>query len=491
MGLGHLRILLSAPTGSGKTVLIASILRSAAEKGNRAIIIAPRTEIVAETARKFLRAGLDIGLISGTATWGEDRMILVCTAQTLERRGIPAGTKLAVNDEADEIRNAVVREQIRQKIRVIGMTATPMAPRLGGIYQELVSLPSTDRLIAAGHLVPPRIFPGVPVDTDGLDVNSAGEWRDADLEARTIPVIGDVVDGWDSGVHEHFGGPVKTLVFSPTIAAGADFVRRFGDKGYHFEQVGASVQPEEAAAAIKAFREDPGVHGLVSCTALEMGADFPAVRCLVIARAYRKAVARIIQQYGRGLRTFEDKKYVLVNDHVRNYVRHAEAIEEFWSKGVSELPNSNSKRPVEVLSRRAAEARTPTCKSCGQVLQPKMTHCVQCGAARPRRKVDPEVDGKLREVERGSIKNPKPGKPPPPPPLPPNLWDQLSTVAIREYPDDRKKALKKAKGIYKDLKKQWPAWGIELGPEVPVDFHVEEAIQRARRRYWARKGKRK
>src|SRR4051794_5005095 len=54
---GPRRVLVVAPTGSGKTVIAAAII--AAGEGRRGLVIAHRREIVAQTAAKLFAAGVD------------------------------------------------------------------------------------------------------------------------------------------------------------------------------------------------------------------------------------------------------------------------------------------------------------------------------------------------------------------------------------------------------------------------------------------------
>lgn len=50
---GHKRILLVAPTGSGKTVIAGSIIRGAADKGNSVLFLAHRRELIAQAHDKL------------------------------------------------------------------------------------------------------------------------------------------------------------------------------------------------------------------------------------------------------------------------------------------------------------------------------------------------------------------------------------------------------------------------------------------------------
>src|SRR4051794_13333003 len=60
---GHRRPLLVAPTGSGKTGIIAAVIAEAVEKGRRVLVIAHRREIVAQTVAKLYAAGVDAGVV--------------------------------------------------------------------------------------------------------------------------------------------------------------------------------------------------------------------------------------------------------------------------------------------------------------------------------------------------------------------------------------------------------------------------------------------
>ena len=48
--------------------------------------------------------------------------------------------------------------------------------------------------------------------------------------------------------------------------------------------------------------------------------DIPDVRCLIIARPFRKAFAAHIQMLGRVMRTADGKKFGLILDHAENYL---------------------------------------------------------------------------------------------------------------------------------------------------------------------------
>ena len=103
---------------------------------------------------------------------------------------------------------------------------------LGDIYQGLVNVRTTDQLVEDGWLVPFKIYVGTTIDMAGAKT-TGGEWRDSEVSERTLPVIGDIVSEWRKKTHEVFGEgrTPKTLVFSASVANGADLCREFQNIG--------------------------------------------------------------------------------------------------------------------------------------------------------------------------------------------------------------------------------------------------------------------
>src|SRR6478672_11532063 len=76
-------ILLVAPTGSGKTVIAAEIIRAYLALGKKVVFVAHRREIVHQTRDHLAEFGIDAGVILADHPTDPDALVQVCSIQTL------------------------------------------------------------------------------------------------------------------------------------------------------------------------------------------------------------------------------------------------------------------------------------------------------------------------------------------------------------------------------------------------------------------------
>ena len=459
MRAGQRRIMLCAPTGAGKTVCAAEMLRAAAEKGHRALFLADLTALVAQTSRRLHEAGLDHGVIMGDHPARDWESVQVASAQTLERRewwqnGRDGDYGLLIVDEAHTMRRATMEWIRKTGVPTIGLSATPFARGLGKHYQSVVNIRSTNSLIDDGWLCRLEKYAATPIDMTGAKTNSSGEWKTAEAERRAMPVVGDVVRDWLEHTRRHFGGPVPSIVFSASVAHGTELARRFADHGHTFEQISYKDRDNMERQAKLRRLKDGEIDGLISCEALAKGFDEPSIRCVSMARPYRKSLHSVIQALGRGMRSDTEKEYCLLLDHSGNYLRFGGQIEVFWEHGISALDTGEQKRhkaqPTD------AEKEPRQCKSCGYILADcDVDSCPACGKEfpPPRSRVE-EKAGIMRKLGGGDDTrslSQRFG----------DIWPQICAIAAqREYERsgewDKAKALRWASVQHKALTGAWP-----------------------------------
>ena len=404
VALGKRKQVLVAPTGAGKTEIACSMLESASQKMHRALFIVDRVVLVDQTSERLDKYGIPHGVIqSGHWRFRPYERIQVCSAQTLERRGIPDDVQVVFVDEAHGMRKKVTEFLESTRAVVIGLTATPFTKGMGELYEGLVNVTTTNELIARGYLSPLKIYAAKAIRTEGMKV-VAGEWSEKEIEERGLEIIGDIVAEWQDKTEKHFGGPVKTIVFSATVAHGEELCRQFQAAGFNFQQISyKDGGDDERRAKIEAFRKpDSDIQGLVSCEVFTKGFDVSDVLCGISARPYRKSLSSHIQQMGRVMRASPGKEYGLWLDHSGNAMRFHEDVEEVFEVGVNEL--DDGKREEKAKKEPSEEEREQIrCAGCGFVLQANHDKCPSCGKERKRKSMVDVMPGQMVELDGNTL----------------------------------------------------------------------------------------
>ena len=468
---GHLWTILCSPTGSGKTEIAIHLIDRARKRGMRVAFVCDRRILVKQTSDRFAVYGIPHGVAMAEKTFGRSMPIQICSVQTIQKRGYWPALDLLVIDEAHTQHKGVLEFAKNWGGPVIGLTATPLTEGLGQWYSKVINAVTTDRLLADGYLAPLKIYAATEIDMTGAK-KTAGEWQKEEVRKRGRPIIGDIVSTWERMTRQHFGGPVKTLMFSADIAHGEELCQAFQAAGHDFRQSTYRDGIDETEVLVEAFRRGDFT-GLVSVEKFVKGFDVPDVLCMIGARPYSSSLASVIQQMGRGMRTAEGKDFCLYLDHSGNVEGWYDDVMDFWANGVDRLDTSEKRKP----KRREGEDRPDVVCDCGFVLQPGMQSCPSCGTARRKRRTRTEVvPGRMVEWA--------PAKPAEWMNDEPWVWSQVSRLALEHKGGDMEAARKRAAGYYKGLYERWPQWGRPLKPcDGPVDERVSKRVKHNLIRY--------
>lgn len=398
---GKRRLILCAGTGAGKTLTSASMIKDASAKGSYVLFIIDRVNLADQTSAVFDEYGIPHGVVQGDhPRWQPYENVQVCTAQSLARRTLPRSPNLIVVDECHCQHKSTLALMAKHPDAVkIGLTATPFTPGMAEHWDGMVNVIPTRRLINEGYLVEPKIYVAKSPDDSEFGRNSFGEFSDESAASAGIRIVGDVVTEWIGKTTEHFGGPVKTIVFSPTVEHGRELCAAFAAAGFNFQQISyLDRDDQERADKIAEFRRaDSLIHGLVSCGVLTKGFDVPDVRVGISCKPYRKSLSSHMQEIGRVMRTFpgEDQRKLWLC-HSGNIERFALDMYDVWENGAGELSHAQ-KRDSTPRERTEQTREKVVCPECRGALRGNT--CMSCGWERPARSNIHAVEGQLQEFD--------------------------------------------------------------------------------------------
>ena len=358
------RVILSAPTGAGKTEIAVHLMMACKAKGLRAIFLADRTSLVDQTCARLSKYGLDFGLLWAQHTRDTDNPCLVVSSQTLESRGLEAlgsdPVSLIIIDECHELRQRVmsISEQLPGAV-VVGLTATPLNTALGSFYDGIVTVRTTAELMEAGVLVPLDVRQAVPeatVDTATVGIKGNGEWNEAQLGEQATEIVGDAVDSWLKVRQDTYGhlDMAPTIGFFPTVDACQEAADRFIEHGIKAEVVsyldtrkvnGKSMQQIKIAKYL-----DGGTEVLLCPAVLGRGFDDPRVRMVLDSYPLRRSLTTLVQRYGRGTRADQNdptKTHCTLIDHAGNISRLGAGLARFFAFGVQSLPKPQEQKAAK------------------------------------------------------------------------------------------------------------------------------------------------
>jgi DNA repair protein RadD len=405
IAVGMRRPLLVAPTGAGKTVILAAIIKRAVAKSQRVIVLAHRREIITQTSLKLSAQEIEHGIIRAGLVMDLEHNVQVCSIQTLWARAmrtnkipLPAADLLIV-DEAHHVPAQTYRKiiEVYPNAILLGTTATPCrgdGRGLGNYFDCLVETPQVAELIAQKYLVKTRVYAPKEIDLKGVRVK-AGDYVETQLAQRMDrdDLVGDIISHWHK-----YGERRKTVVFAVNVAHSVHIRDEFIKSGVKAEHIDGTTPKEERDAALARLASGE-TELITNCMVLTEGWDLPEVSCCILARPTKK-IGLYRQMVGRVLRPAPGKVNAIVLDHSGAVFQHG-FVED----------------PVEWTLETDKRAHSPTHNARLESGHgSRLLECSQCGAIRTAGepcshcgffpKVRPEAivfrDGDLALVDRKS-----------------------------------------------------------------------------------------
>lgn len=393
MHAGRRRVLLVAPTGAGKRLMIVSTILRMVDRGKRCALLVHRQELLDQAVETLEGVGLHPGVIKAGHPSRDRLPVQVASVASLVRRlDHIQPFDYVFADECHHTASTTWSATLEHypEAVVFGFTATPVRLDGRGLakhFDAMVVGPTVRELIDAGFLADYRLF--VPPGPDLAGVHTlAGDYNRRELVgAMDRPeIVGDAVAHY----RRHASG-TQAICFAVNVAHSKHLCRAFLADGVSARHLDAKTPRDERASALRDFAARR-FRVLCNVDILGEGLDVAGIETVICCRP-TKSLTMHLQQMGRGLRVKPDGSRATILDHAGNTARLGLPDDEHdWEliEGKMKAPKANG------------EARAKACPSCFAVVPRTSRTCPECGHAFVvQAEPPPYRDGELGEVERG------------------------------------------------------------------------------------------
>ena len=374
------RVMMQLPTGAGKTVIAAHLLRKRLTGGRKAVWITHRRELATQT-REMLRCSAGVN-VSPPSSWARGSPapylpngVVIVMAQTTGRRAREANIwdrygkdHYLIVDEAHHATASGWERTIRRwPGRVLGMTATPWRLSVNEgfdhLFSDLASGPQVSELQAEGFLCNATVV--MPSDDRlirGGEIGRIGDYTDRGIEEANLPDVmtANALRFWREQTPNR-----QTIVYAVSVDHAHNLAAVFEDAGFAVAVMLGETPSDERADIIARF-ESGNLQVLINVAVATEGFDLPDASCVVIARP-TTSLSLYLQMVGRGLRPKPNGGDCVILDLAGNVMTHG-------------LPEDHREWS---LSARGVEgegdAPVVRCERCGAVSPAASHKCKRCG----------------------------------------------------------------------------------------------------------------
>ena len=313
----HRSVMVQMPTGTGKTVVLAELVKRLKMKneGLKILIVAHRRELVEQIKATIKRMKMD------------SRNITVESIQTISRRidALDFIPSLVVIDEAHHAlaKTYKMMWDAWPDARFLGLTATPC--RLNGkgftaLFDVLVQSWDIPTFIKEKWL---STYDFVSIKSDGVTQRlidslqkrgADGDYqnKEMDMLLNKRPSIERLYQSF-----EEYGKDRKGIVYAINICHAKKIMELYQEHGIKAVAIDSKTPAAQRQADIEAFKKGD-IQVLVNVDIFSEGFDCPDVEFVQLARP-TLSLAKYLQMVGRGLRVAKGKKNCVIIDNVGLY----------------------------------------------------------------------------------------------------------------------------------------------------------------------------
>lgn len=334
-------VMVQMPTGTGKTVLLAEIIRSLnIEHGTLNImIVAHRRELIEQIKETIDSFGIDrekaqvrvesiqtLARKFGAGAPDAHRGQSLCNSLRCSQEGqSPCAPGLVIVDEAHHALAKSYRWMWEQwpEAKFLGLTATPC--RLNGagftdLFDMLLQADSIQTFIEKGWLSDFEYVSASPESVVLQQVRSLKKrGADGDYQTKEMVAVMDVPESTEHlyRTYQRFAGGKKGIVYAIDRQHAQHIAACYRGHGVNCAVIDSKTPKEERKKIVEAYRNG-AVDVLVNVDIFGEGFDVPEVEFIQLARP-TLSLSKYLQQVGRGMRISKGKEAVTILDQVGLY----------------------------------------------------------------------------------------------------------------------------------------------------------------------------
>ncbi len=387
-------LLLVLYMGLGKTVCASMIVQKSVQNGKRVLFIAHRTFLIKQARDKFLKFGIQCGIIK--AGFKEDRTqkVQIASIQTLMNRKLPLADIVIIDEAHRSCAKEyvkIIEEYKKANAFIIGMTATPfLTERRKGldlVYQDYVNTITVKEGIEKGFIVESKVFLSKKfVDTSNIKKKSKGDFEEKELfKAFDFP---ECYENFINAYHIHIGNK-KTIVFCVNKEHCRKTCESLITAGYRGNYIVAETSEEDRDLYMSRLLSGE-YHFICNVSIFCEGFDMPELESIAL-NFDTESKSKYHQCAGRGGRILPEdegvpfekrkKKFFTILDVAGNTARHGWIEQEYQ---ISLGP--------QITKEKSGIAPIRACPSCGFMFAVQLKKCPECGCEVEVKKTKKEIE---------------------------------------------------------------------------------------------------
>lgn len=399
------RLVLSSPTGGGKTFMAGELVKRWLARNYKVALYTNRRLMVKQLSNDMEAAGIEHGIRAAKAHSNPDAGFQIISIQTEQQNARKAkqnssehilhGAKRVLVDECHlntgPGMRAIMAKHIKEGAKIVGLSATPLD--LEGVYQRIVQAGTNGELRDCQMLVPAIHFaPDEPdfkafkrlkkklanIEQDGWQPDPG---QVVDL-IMTPTIFGRVHHWFEKLNPEHD----PTILFAPSVGGSLWFAQQFEAAGIKAAHVSANLiyvdgsrhqATKKLHEEIRRRSENGDLPIVCNRFVYREGVDMPWLKHGIFATLFG-SLQTYLQAAGRLLRWHHSMKDVTFQDHGGNWWRWGSAnVDRYWH--IEDTGLGLQLRRCDQLRRKGPRDETEpfVCPECMQVLN--CGRCTNCG----------------------------------------------------------------------------------------------------------------